>query len=180
MKNRNMIRANERVGFMIMVAALLLGLPSMAVAGPQGEASPAPPDLTQGGKPDNEHRWTLGATGARGWVWSRYAAGGSENTDARQILITEVAKGSPADGVLQDGDVIIGINGQAFDGNARILFAKALTEAETEAKRGVLKLVRCARRKDGERAVEAASARDLRADGTLRLRQVQTHLRTRL
>ena len=60
MKNRNMIRANERVGFMIMVAALLLGLPGIALAGPQGEASPAPPDLTQGGKPDNKHRWTFG------------------------------------------------------------------------------------------------------------------------
>jgi len=129
-----MMKAKKRVGFIIMAAALLLGLPSMAVA--------APPDLTQGGKPDNEHRWTLGATGARGWVWSRYVAGGSENTDARQILITEVAKGSPADGVLQDGDVIVGINGQAFGGNARILFAKALTEAETGAKRGVLRLVR--------------------------------------
>jgi hypothetical protein len=129
-----MMKAKKRVGFIIMAAALLLGLQSMAVAGP--------PDLTQGGKPDNKHRWTLGATGARGWVWSKYVAGGSENTDARQILITEVAKGSPADGVLQDGDVIVGINGQAFDGNARILFAKALTEAETEDKRGVLKLVR--------------------------------------
>ena len=75
-------------------------------------------------------------------MWSRYAAGGSENTDARQILITEVAKGSPADGVLQVGDVIVGINGQPFDGNVRILFAKALTEAETGANRGVLKLVR--------------------------------------
>ena len=111
-----------------MVAALLLGLQGMSVAGAPVEASPAPPDLTQGGKPDNEHRWTLGATGARGWVWSRYVAGGSENTDARQILITEVAKSSPADGVLQNGDVIVGINGQAFDGNARILFAKALEE----------------------------------------------------
>jgi hypothetical protein len=125
-----------------MAAALLLGASTTAVAGPQAEASPAPPDLTQGGKPDNKHRWTLGATGARGWVWSRYVAGGSENTDARQILITEVAKGSPADGVLQDGDVIVGINGQAFEGNARVLFAKALTEAETGAKRGVLTLVR--------------------------------------
>ncbi|MHB8862446.1 MAG: DUF6288 domain-containing protein [Pirellulaceae bacterium] len=136
------MKTKQRVRLIVMAATLLLGLSSMAVAGAQGEASPAPPDLTQGGKPDNKHRWTLGATGARGWVWSRYAAGGSESTDARQILITEVAKGSPSDGVLQDGDVIVGINGQAFDGNARILFAKALTEAETSAKRGVLKLVR--------------------------------------
>ena len=58
-----MMKAKKRVGFIIMAAALLLGLPSMAVAGPRSRR-PAPPDLTQGGKPDNEHRWTFGATGA--------------------------------------------------------------------------------------------------------------------
>ena len=62
----------QRVGSIIMAAALLLGLPSMALAAPPVEASPAPPGLTQGGKPDNEHRWTLGATGARGWGWSKH------------------------------------------------------------------------------------------------------------
>jgi hypothetical protein len=60
MKIRNMMKAKKRFGFTIMAAALLLSLPSMAAA--------VPPDLTQGGKPDNEHRWTLGATGSRGWV----------------------------------------------------------------------------------------------------------------
>ena len=103
------MKTKKRVGFVIMVVALLLGLPSMAVAAPPVEAFPAPPDLTQGGKPDNEHRWTLGATGARGWVWSRYVAGGSQNLDARQILVTDVAKGSPADGVLENGDVVTGL-----------------------------------------------------------------------
>jgi hypothetical protein len=142
MKNRNVMEAKKRAGFISMAAALLLGLPRMAVAAPPVKAAPAPPDLTQGGKPDNEHRWTLGATGARGWVWSRYVAGGSENTDARQILITEVAKGSPADDVLQNGDVVTGLNGQAFGGNARILFAQALKEADTEANGGLLKWVR--------------------------------------
>ena len=125
-----------------MAAAWLLGLPVMAAGGPPAKAAAVPPDLTQGGKPDNRHRWTLGATGARGWVWSRYVAGGSENTDARQILVTEVAKGSPADGVLQNGDVVTGLNGQAFGGNARILSAQAVTEAETEANGGVPRLIR--------------------------------------
>jgi hypothetical protein len=105
------------------------------------DAVSKPPDLTHGGKPDNSHRWTLGATGARGWVWSRYVGGGSENTDARQILITDVATGSPADGVLKPGDVVTGLNGRPFEGDARRLFAEALTEAETEANGGVLKLV---------------------------------------
>jgi len=142
MKIRYMMKAKKRVGFTIMAAALPLGLPSMVVAGLPLKAAAAPPDLTQGGKPDNKHLWTLGATGARGWVWSRYVAGGSENTDARQILVTEVAKGSPADGVLQNGDVVTGLNGQAFGGNARILSAQAVTEAETEANGGVPRLIR--------------------------------------
>ena len=34
MKNSNMMKAKKRVGFTVMAAALLLGLPSMAVAAP--------------------------------------------------------------------------------------------------------------------------------------------------
>ncbi len=124
-----------------MAAAMLLGMPGLRAFVAQGKAA-GPPDLTKGGKPDNEHRWTLGATGARGWVWSRNVGGGSENTDARQILITEIAQGSPADGVLKEGDVVTGINGQAFGGDARRLFAQAVTEAEKETNGGVLKLAR--------------------------------------
>ena len=142
MKISNLMRAKQRFGFTLMTAVLLLGLPSLAVGGSPGKAAAMPPDLTQGGKPDNAHRWTLGATGARGWVWSRYVAGGSENSDARQILITEVAQGSPAAGVLENGDVVTGLNGQAFAGDARRFFAQAVTEAEKETSGGVLKLVR--------------------------------------
>ena len=142
MKTGNLMKVKLRIGCTLMAAAMLLGLPGMAAGGSPGKPAAVPPDLTQGGKPDNEHRWTLGATGARGWVWSRYVAGGSENTDARQILITEVAKGSPADGVLENGDVVTGLNGQAFGGDARRLFAQAVTEAEKETNGGVLKLVR--------------------------------------
>ena len=79
---------------------------------------------------------------ARGWVWCRQLGGGIQSTDARQILITEVAKGSPAGGVLEKGDVVTGLNGRAFGGDARLLFAKAVTEAEKETNGGVLKLVR--------------------------------------
>jgi hypothetical protein len=117
-----------------MAGVLLLSLTGMT--------ADLPPDLTRGGKPDNEHRWTLGATGARGWVWSKNIGGGIQSDDARQILITEVAKGSPADGVLKKGDVVTGLNGQAFDGDARHLFAQAVTEAEKESNGGVLKLIR--------------------------------------
>ena len=95
------------------------------------------PDFTRGGKTDGSHDWTLGATGARGWIhaWKHTA-------DARQILITEVAEGSPADGVLKADDVIVGVGDRPFDGDARIQFARALMHAEQEESHGVLQLVR--------------------------------------
>jgi hypothetical protein len=60
------------------------------------------PDLARG-EPvpaEADHDWTLGATVARGWMFSDKLT----TTDARQIAVTEVAKGSPADGVLAKGD----------------------------------------------------------------------------
>jgi len=99
---------------------------------------PPVPDLTRGGTRDDRHDWTLGPTGARGWVWAWKA----QTTDARQILVTDVAQGSPADGILQKGDVLLGLDGRPFSGDARIQFARAITTAEKEANRGVLRLVR--------------------------------------
>jgi len=97
---------------------------------------PKVPDFTQGGKPDGTHDWTLGATGARGWIcgWEGHTS------DARQILITDVAKGSPAAGILEKGDVILGVDRKPFDDDARIRFARAVTEAEKAT--GVLRLIR--------------------------------------
>jgi hypothetical protein len=46
------------------------------------------------------HDWNLGATVSRGWMSSDKRS----TADARQIRITEVAKGSPADGILAVGD----------------------------------------------------------------------------
>lgn len=99
---------------------------------------PPVPDLTKGGKPDDSHDWTLGPTGARGWLWGWKG----HTTDARQILITAVAKGSPADGILAPGDVILGIDGKPFADDARIALAKAITHAETEKGGGTLPLLR--------------------------------------
>jgi len=113
--------------------ALLLGVPNATAAG-----KPPVPDLTKGGKPDKAHDWTLGPTGARGWVWGWMG----HTTDARQILVTDVAKGSPADGVLEKGDVILGVGGKPFASDARIAFAHAITRAETEKAGGVLRLIR--------------------------------------
>ena len=96
------------------------------------------PDFTKGGKKNNKHDWNLGPTGARGWMW-----GMRLRTDyARQILITKVDPGSPADSILQVGDVILGINDKPFNSDARIAFGKAITEAEKTKNRGKLKLIR--------------------------------------
>jgi hypothetical protein len=107
------------------------------------------PDLTQGGQKDDKHDWTLGPTGARGWMWGR----GLETTDARQILITQVAAGSPAEGVLEVGDVILGVGGKPFDGDPRRAFGRAITEAEKAANKGLLKLIRWRKGTQNEVAV---------------------------
>ena len=92
-------------------------------AGPPAKA--AIPDFTEGGQTDGSHDWTLGPTGARGWIhaWKHTA-------DARQILITKVAKGSPADGVLDVNDVLLGVENRPFSDDARIQFARAVMRAE--------------------------------------------------
>ena len=116
------------------LVALLLGRADRCDAG----GKPPVPDLTKGGTKDDKHDWTLGPTGARGWIW----AWRLETTDSRQILITHVDKGSPADGVLQIGDVILGVNGHPFADDARKCFGRAITEAETAENNGILKLIR--------------------------------------
>ena len=47
----------------------------------------------------------LGPTGARGWVYMN------------RIYIHDVEAGSPADGLLQRGDYLLGANGRAFPEN---------------------------------------------------------------
>jgi len=96
------------------------------------------PDLTQGGKKSDRHDWNLGPTGARGWMW-----GMRLRTDyARQILITKIDLSSPADGILEVDDVVLGIDDKPFDSDARIAFGRAITNAEKGENRGVLKLLR--------------------------------------
>ena len=93
----------------------------------------APPDLTNGGVPDPEANESsnLGPTGLRGWIYHV-----KENTgEARQILVDTVDAGSPADGVIQVGDVILGADGSggtavAFTSDARKSLAQAIADAE--------------------------------------------------
>lgn len=118
----------------MVVAVVLLGLAVPFCA----SAKDGIPDLTQGGVRDKAHDWTLGPTGARGWIWGKDL----ETTQARQILVTKVEKGSPADGILNEGDVILGVGETLFDTDARKVFARAITAAERTEGKGCLQLVR--------------------------------------
>jgi hypothetical protein len=117
---------------------LLLGLLSCHPAGAR-EKMPIP-DFTKGDSipADAAKDWNLGATGARGWMYFHHL----ETADARQIKVTAVDRRSPADGVLEVGDVILGVGGQAFSDDARTAFGKALTFAESTAGAGNLTLTR--------------------------------------
>jgi HEAT repeat protein len=97
-------------------------------------------DLTKGEKIPAEanHYWTLGATGVRGWIFCDKLT----TLDARQIGVHEVTTGSPADGVLQKGDAILGVGGKPFSYDPRTEFGKALTQAESNAGKGELKVTR--------------------------------------
>lgn len=123
-----------------LIAGLLVVMPAMAspVTGPP--AADAVPDLTAGGRiPQGAtHDWTLGATGARGWIYSDKLV----TSDARQIAITKVEPKSPADGVLAVDDVILGVGEKLFSYDPRTEFGQALTDAESEAGGGNLRLIR--------------------------------------
>lgn len=108
------------------LAALLF---SPQVAPAAGGGGPiAMPDFTKGNPipPGATHDWNLGATGARGWMFCDKMV----TSDARQVSITKVEAGSPADGVLAVGDVILGTGGKPFALDPRTEIGKALTGAE--------------------------------------------------
>ncbi len=98
------------------------------------------PNLTKGDAiPEKvKHDWNLGAIGARGWMFCDKMV----TSDARQIAITRVERGSPADGVLAVGDVLLGVGGKPFSYDPRTELGNALTAAETEAGGGKLALTR--------------------------------------
>ena len=118
-------------------AAVILAMSGPAAAAEKALAATMP-DFTKGATlpKDAPHDWTLGPTGARGWI---YTANGHSH-EARQILVTAVAKGSPADAALSVGDVILGVGGQNFADDARVQFAKAIAVAESDKGAGKLPL----------------------------------------
>lgn len=121
------------------VVAALLAVPhGVFAAAPKGR--PSIPDFTR-----NEpipagarHDWNLGPTGLRGWMYCDRMV----TTEARQISVTQVEKGSPAEGSFVVGDVLLGVGGKSFSRDPRTEFGKAITAAETEAGGGHLTVTR--------------------------------------
>ncbi|MDA0765357.1 MAG: DUF6288 domain-containing protein [Verrucomicrobia bacterium] len=121
------------------LAALLLTGSALA-AEPQG-----PPDLTQDRSVDRKRTYNLGSTGLRGWIYLKPETHfdglqGRTTASSRQILVTHVGAKSPADGVVEVDDVILGVGGKPFNDDARKSIAVAIQEAEKEANGGILKL----------------------------------------
>jgi len=128
-----------KIHFYTSTFAALLVLAASVFAAGDGKVL-AIPDFTKGGaipanaKPD----WNLGPTGLRGWMFCDKMV----TKDARQISITKVDAGSPADGVLAVGDVLLGVGGKPFSYDPRTEMGKAISAAETEAGGGKLALTR--------------------------------------
>jgi len=116
----------------VLIAALMWCL-SAPQASARSLSSAEIPDFTQGDPiPEGAtHDWNLGPTGARGWMYSNKM----ETSEARQIYITEVDEGSPADGVLEPGDVLLGIAGRRFQFDPRIELGRAIGLAEASGGR---------------------------------------------
>ena len=121
-------------------ASLLFALVGPMPLAAQRKQPPPIPDFTKGDTiPEGaEHDWNLGPTGARGWIYCDRMV----TTDARQIAITAVAAGSPADGTLAVGDVLLGVGGHSFARDPRTELGQAITAAESQAGGGKLRLQR--------------------------------------
>ncbi len=138
-QHNTVMRTKNRMGFSLMVSAMLMGQPLIAADGP--------PELTQGETTgvDRKGTYNLGSTGLRGWIYLKPATHfdglqGRTTAASRQILVTHVGAKSPADGVVQVDDVILGTGGKLFTDDARRSIAAAIQEAEKETNQGVLKL----------------------------------------
>lgn len=123
---------------LLLLTAAWFGWVSLASAAPAGKV--AIPDFTKGDPlpAKAKHDWNLGPTGLRGWMFCDKLV----TTDARQIAITAVDRGSPAEGLLAVGDVLLGVSGKPFSYDPRKELGLAITAAETEAGGGRLTLTR--------------------------------------
>ncbi len=127
---------NFRTKLFKQASLMMIILVTSLAAAPKGKMTN--PDFTKGDPIPKgaNHDWNLGATGARGWMYSEKMV----TSSSRQIRITKVEKGAPATGILKVGDVILGVSGKPFSYDPRTEFGKALSIAE--AKTGDLSLLR--------------------------------------
>ncbi len=123
----------------ILTVGLLVGLAgTLLAAKPVAE----PPDLTRSNTVDRTRTYNLGPTGLRGWIFTAPeshldSVQGRTTARSRQILVTHVGTNSPAFGIVEVNDVILGVGGELFRDDARQSFGRAITEAE---KTGVMRL----------------------------------------
>ncbi|MBK9140438.1 MAG: HEAT repeat domain-containing protein [Verrucomicrobia bacterium] len=125
--------------FLPLAVAVLMLLPASAMAAGRGRSLTIP-NFTQGDAipAGAKHDWNLGPTGLRGWMFSDELV----TTDARQIFVTKVEQGSPAEGLFLVGDVLLGVGGKPFSYDPRPEFGKAVTAAESESGGGRLTVTR--------------------------------------
>ncbi len=124
---------------------ILTALLALAASVFAAEPPKTPPDLTQDQSVDRKLTYNLGATGLRGWIYTKPgnyldSLQGRTTAASRQILVTHVGEKSPADGVVKVDDVILGTGGKPFIEDARKGLAVAIQEAEKESNKGTLKL----------------------------------------
>ena len=125
------------------ISIILLVACQQAFAQPK---NPVPPDLTKEKPADTKLTYNLGATGLRGWIYTKPAnffesQQGRTTTFSRQILVTHVGAKSPADGVIKINDVILGVDDKPFADDARKSIALSIQEAEKETNQGKLTLL---------------------------------------
>ena len=124
---------------------MLSGVMCVVLVGPLGAAPKESVDLTKTREVDRELTYNLGATGLRGWIETRPetyldSLQGRTTARSRQILVTHVGKGTPAEGVLRVDDVILGTGGKRFEDDARKSFARAIQAAEAGEGGGAMEL----------------------------------------
>ena len=121
-------------------------LTALITSGTAAENPESLPDLTRNRGVDRAQTYNLGATGLRGWIYTKAANDldsqqGRTTTVSRQILVTHVGAKSPADGVMKVDDIILGAEDKLFTDDARKSLAEAIQNAEKEDNHGVLKLM---------------------------------------
>ena len=127
-----------RKSIFIILSILLSLIFNVKAEVPLIEGSEAVPDLTKGGELTRINKRWAGPLGIYCGAW-RPRQGKNDDLDyVRQLLVMEIDKGSPADGVLKVGDVILGADGTGatevpdFKGGEWMMIplANAITDAE--------------------------------------------------